>query len=220
MTKKKSKNGDIRFQIYPQKKSRVGTIIFEHLKGSRAVLAELKNTRTKNIFKTLKHLSEDNNLHSKDIVLIFSNMYYKKSIHSQNIEIDFEKRMPNDGFISSKFSPFKSLLAKRDDPNNKLKGVDILIITQQIKTLKYSNHMQRFYTHFFKTLGANLKFYGNTGCDSRMNLKSCDRLKEYFFTREKNETYSSLKESGALQLIDSHNDTIDNIGADLSALSL
>ena len=53
-----------------------------------------------------------------------------------------------------------------------------------------------------------------------MKIKSCDRLKDFFFMKDISQDFTALETSGALQLIDIQTDTIDNVGADLSALPL
>jgi len=92
----------------------------------------------------------------KGKILFFSNMSYK----NPEYEIDFTGKVPNDAWLSSRYSPFKKKMDKWIE-NKTFKNKDVIIITNESKiSLKKYQEKKRFYYLMFKKLGAKLKYYG------------------------------------------------------------
>jgi len=166
------------------------------------------------IFKVINNLMESNDINPGDTLIIFSNMYFKINIPNK-VKIDTEKQILNDGFITSSYSPFRILLDKNI---NKLKDVNVMIITNNNQSIFYMERMRRFYYYLFKKLKANLFFYGN---NTYKCLDSCDvnRLALMYYSSLKIKknlfTYSPLEPTNALQVINATDKSIINIGVNL-----
>lgn len=200
--------------IYTQKIAD-GSIFFLKLKRGQT-LKYLEKYRPKkySIYKIINNLMENNDLKQGDTVIIFSNMYFTINIPNK-VYINTKTQILNDGFITSEYSPFYILLHKNI---NKLKGVNIMIITDNNQPIYYLQKMRRFYYYLFQKLGANLYFYGN---DIYKCKDHCDtnRLALMYYGSLKKRTnlfkFSPLESTNSLQVINIKDRSINNIGVNL-----
>jgi len=165
------------------------------------------------IFKIINSLMESNDLNKGDIIIIFSNMYFKINIPNK-VSIDSSKQILNDGFITSQYSPFRILLDKNI---NKLKDTKVMIVTKNNNSIFYLQKMRRFFYHFFKQFNAELYFFGNNIYTNRVIDNSRFEFL-YYYSLKKNKLlfkYAPLEFTNALQLINEQDKSIVNIGVDL-----
>jgi hypothetical protein len=205
----------IKTEYFYTQRIKNGNISF-YKKRKNEVLESLKKNKLQKytIFRVINNLMENNDLNSNDILIIFSNMYFQIDI-SNKVYINTKTQVLNDGFITSEYSPFSILFNKNI---NKLKGVKIMIISNNNQPIFYIQKMRRFYFYFFQKLKANLYYYGNNIYKCKTGECSTNRLSFLFFYLQDNKNlfnYSSLESTDSLQVIDVKNKLINNIGVDL-----
>jgi hypothetical protein len=111
-------------------------------------------------------------------------MIYKKrfKINNEKLIIDFNKMVPLDGFITSKYSPFNKFFTTFANSNINLNNSKTYIFTNNnpidYKKYVWLTDMRRFYHYFFKKMNSRLIFFGSHGCAGIM--KKCDRIEKIF----------------------------------------
>jgi len=206
------------WNVYVQK-TKYNIVVFEKqssLSRVKKFLSVIPND--KSIYKVISLLMEKKDLNPKDDVIIFSNMYFHiKNLPSLgNLDVNNETYILNDGFIASSWTPFSILFDKAKHIDNQLKDVNVFVLTHNKKPLFYMNKMRRFFYYFFKKLGANLVYYGNTGCDDNYFVAIPKRIK-YFYLLKDNSVFKfePLLNTETLQLINIKDKSIQNVGVDL-----
>ena len=202
-------------RVYTQK-IEDGSIYFLRLRKGKALkYLKIYQPKKYTIFKLINNLMENNDLKSGDTVIIFSNMYFTINI-PHKVYINTKIHILNDGFITSKYSPFSILLNKNV---NKLKGVNVMIITDNNQTIFYLQKMRRFFYYLFQKLGAKLYFFGNNIYKCRGGDCDTNRLGlMYYYALKKQKNlfnFSPLETTNSLQVINIKDRSINNIGVDL-----